>query len=128
MTCSRRRWSEPAGLRSQRREITMTRPWPDDSLLALARRIRLLVLDVDGVLTDGRIYYGNQGEELKAFCILDGHGLKLVQAEGVEVALITGRQSEIVARRAAELGITRVHQNQGDKLATLQGILSELRV
>ena len=67
--------------------------------------VRLLALDVDGVLTDGLIYYGNSGDELKSFNIKDGLGIKLLQKTGVKVALITGRQSQIVARRAHELGI-----------------------
>ncbi|MFV0278676.1 MAG: KdsC family phosphatase, partial [Parahaliea sp.] len=70
-----------------------------------AARVRLLALDVDGVLTDGRIYYGNSGEELKSFNIKDGLGIKLLQRAGVQVAIITGRNSQIVTRRAAELGI-----------------------
>ncbi|RLA48852.1 MAG: phenylphosphate carboxylase subunit delta [Gammaproteobacteria bacterium] len=84
-----------------------------------AAHIRLLVLDVDGVLTDGRIYYGNNGEELKAFNIKDGLGIKLLQGAGVSVAIITGRQSEIVARRARELGITEVIQGREDKRQAL---------
>jgi 3-deoxy-D-manno-octulosonate 8-phosphate phosphatase (KDO 8-P phosphatase) len=67
--------------------------------------IKLLLLDVDGVMTDGRITYDNDGGELKSFDVKDGHGLKLLQRAGVEVGIITGRQSEVVARRAAELGI-----------------------
>ncbi len=77
-----------------------------------AAAVRLLALDVDGVLTDGSIYYGNAGEELKAFNIRDGLGIKLLQRAGVTVAIITGRQSEIVNRRARELGITEVVQGR----------------
>ena len=84
-----------------------------------AAHIRLLVLDVDGILTDGRIYYGNSDEELKAFNIKDGLGIKLLQDAGVKVAIITGRRSEIVARRARELGITRVIQGREDKRQAL---------
>ena len=73
-------------------------------------KIRLLLLDVDGVMTDGRIFYDDQGRELKAFDVKDGHGLKLVQRAGLKVGIITGRQSEVVAKRAAELGITLVYQ------------------
>ncbi len=91
----------PAGLQSQ------------------AARVRLLALDVDGVLTDGSIYYGNNGEELKAFNIRDGLGIKLLQRAGVSVVIITGRQSEIVARRARELGISDVVQGREDKCAAL---------
>lgn len=80
-----------------------------------AARVRLLALDVDGVLTDGLIYYGNNGEELKAFNIKDGLGIKLLQKTGVAVAIITGRQSDIVLRRARELGIEDVVQGRDDK-------------
>jgi len=75
----------------------------------------MLILDVDGILTDGHIYYGNQGEELKAFNIKDGLGIKLLQRSNISVAIITGRKSEIVARRAAELGISKVIQGREDK-------------
>ena len=85
-----------------------------------AAAVRLLALDVDGILTDGRIYYGNSGEELKAFNIKDGLGIKLLQHSGVQVAIITGRQSEIVARRARELGIEAVIQGREDKHLALQ--------
>ncbi len=81
--------------------------------------VRLLVLDVDGVLTDGLIYYGNSGDELKTFNIKDGLGIKLLQKAGVKVAIITGRQSEIVARRARELGIEDVVQGREDKCQAL---------
>ncbi|MEZ5502662.1 MAG: HAD-IIIA family hydrolase [Halioglobus sp.] len=84
-----------------------------------AAAIRLLVLDVDGVLTDGQIYYGNNGEEFKSFSIKDGLGIKLLQDSGVKVAIITGRQSEIVTRRALELGIRDVVQGREDKRAAL---------
>lgn len=94
----------------------------DTTLQERAARVRLLVLDVDGVLTDGRIYYGNDGEELKAFNIKDGLGIKLLQRAGIRVAIITGRQSEIVARRARELGIADVIQGREDKLEALRGL------
>ena len=90
-----------------------------------AKAIRLLALDVDGVLTDGRLFMGNNGEELKAFNILDGLGIKLLQECGVKVALITSRQSELVKNRAKNLGIEHVFQGRDDKLAALQE-LSEL--
>ena len=91
-----------------------------DTLEQRARRTRLLALDVDGILTDGRIYYGNDGEELKAFNIKDGLGIKLLQRAGIEVAIITGRNSEIVARRARELGIAEVVQGREDKATALR--------
>ncbi len=92
--------------------------------LEKARRVRLLVLDVDGVLSDGRLYYGNTGEELKAFYTPDGLGIKLLQAAGIEVAIITGRSSSIVERRAGELGIERIVQGRDDKLDALMEILA----
>ena len=88
--------------------------------------IKLLALDVDGVLTDGRIYYGNNGEELKAFNIKDGLGIKLLQRAGVTVAIITGRESAIVTRRATELGISDVIQGREDKLQALEGLCERL--
>ncbi|MEQ8514264.1 MAG: HAD-IIIA family hydrolase [Chromatocurvus sp.] len=92
---------------------------------ACAGRVRLLVLDVDGVLTDGRLLYGNNGEELKAFNIRDGLGIKLLQRSGIDVAIITGRQSDIVRRRARELGIERVIQGREDKRQALEELCRE---
>ena len=83
------------------------------------RRVRLLVLDVDGVLTDGRLYYGARGESLKVFNVRDGHGIKQMAAAGITVAIISGRKSPIVTRRARELGIRHVAQGVTDKLAAL---------
>jgi len=91
-----------------------------------ASALRLLALDVDGVLTDGRLYYGNDGEELKAFNIKDGLGLKLLQRAGVAVALITGRRSQIVERRAKELGIAHLVQGREDKRAALEELCAHL--
>ncbi|MFT4613254.1 MAG: 3-deoxy-D-manno-octulosonate 8-phosphate phosphatase (KDO 8-P phosphatase) [Bacteroidia bacterium] len=91
-----------------------------------AAAIKLLALDVDGVLTDGRIYYGNSGEELKAFNIKDGLGIKLLQDAGVRVAIITGRSSEIVNRRAKELGIEFIVQGREDKKTALLELCQEL--
>lgn len=88
-----------------------------------AAKIRLLVLDVDGVLTDGRIYLDGRGEEIKVFDVKDGYGLSRLIKAGVEVALITGRSSPAVARRAEELGIIEVHQGVADKEALLDEIL-----
>ncbi len=82
-------------------------------------RVRMLVLDVDGVLTDGRLYYGARGESLKVFHVRDGHGIKEVAAAGITVAIISGRKSAAVARRARELGIRHVTQGATDKLASL---------
>ena len=88
-----------------------------------AKNIRLLLLDVDGVLTDGRLYYGNQGEELKAFNIQDGLGIKLLQRNGIQVGIITGRSSQLLSRRANELGIELVVQGREDKLTALNEML-----
>lgn len=93
-----------------------------------ARDIKLLVLDVDGVLTDGHLWYGNSGEELKAFHIQDGLGIKLLQRAGVDVAIITGRTSQLVARRGAELGIKYIVQGREDKLVALRALASELNI
>ena len=98
------------------------------ALAAKAREVRLLVLDVDGVLTDGRLWYDNSGEELKAFHIQDGLGIKLLQSAGVTVAIITGRTSALVARRAAELGIRHVIQGREDKLLALRGLCEQLQL
>jgi 3-deoxy-D-manno-octulosonate 8-phosphate phosphatase (KDO 8-P phosphatase) len=83
-----------------------------------ARGVRLMIFDVDGVLTDGTLLYGPQGEELKAFSAHDGHGLKMLADSGVACALLSGRRSAAVARRAAELGIRHVLQGIEDKLAS----------
>lgn len=93
-----------------------------------AARIRLIVLDVDGVLTDGRLYYGPDGEALKAFDVRDGHGIKVGQLAGLEFAIVTGRRSGIVAARAEELGIREVHQRIFDKSAMLDEILGRVGI
>ena len=94
----------------------------------LARAVRLLVLDVDGVLTDGKLYHANSGDEIKAFNTMDGLGLKLLRKSGIRIALITGRESQIVADRAATLGIDIVHQGRDDKLVVLDEILDRLEM
>lgn len=97
----------------------------DESLKTKAKDIRLLVLDVDGVLTDGKLYYGPDGTEIKVFNTLDGHGIKTLQRSGVDVAIITGRCSEQVSRRAEALGIRHVIQGREDKLTALQELLQQ---
>jgi 3-deoxy-D-manno-octulosonate 8-phosphate phosphatase (KDO 8-P phosphatase) len=92
------------------------------------RRIRLLLLDVDGVLTDGRIIYDARGIETKAFDVKDGHGLKLLQRSGIQVGIITGRSSEVVNVRARELGIDIVYQGAKDKLLPFEEILRNLQL
>ena len=98
----------------------------DANVIERARKIRLMAFDIDGVLTDGRLWYGEHGEVMKSFHVLDGHGLRLLKESGISVALITGRRSPIVDRRAAELGIATVHQGVRDK-ATLLGELAQER-
>lgn len=85
-----------------------------------AADIRLVICDVDGVLSDGLIYMGNNGEELKAFNVRDGYGIRCLITEGIHVAIITGRQSKLVADRAATLGIEHLYQGQSDKLIAFE--------
>ena len=91
-------------------------------------RIKLVLFDVDGVLTDGRIYIDNNGVESKAFDVKDGHGLKLLQRAGFQVGLITGRDSRIVEHRAKELGIELVFQGVKEKLPVFEKIGRELQL
>jgi 3-deoxy-D-manno-octulosonate 8-phosphate phosphatase (KDO 8-P phosphatase) len=93
-----------------------------------AQAIRLLILDVDGVLTDGRLYFDAQGEPLKVFHVRDGHGIKMAQLAGIEVALLSGRRSEAAFHRATELGIDRFFQGLRDKLATMKEIEAALQI
>jgi 3-deoxy-D-manno-octulosonate 8-phosphate phosphatase (KDO 8-P phosphatase) len=97
-------------------------------LAARAARIRLLLLDVDGVLTDGRIVYADDGTELKRFHVRDGSGLKFWRDAGKRAAIVSGRSSAAVTRRAAELGVAPVHQAQGDKLPAFERVLAEVGV
>lgn len=94
-----------------------------EEVLAKARQVRLLALDVDGVMTDGRLYFDQSGQEIKAFSSRDGMGIKALQRSGIPVALITGRQSPMVKQRAHELGIKLVFQGANDKLQALQAVL-----
>jgi 3-deoxy-D-manno-octulosonate 8-phosphate phosphatase (KDO 8-P phosphatase) len=93
--------------------------------LERARRIRLMIFDVDGVLTDGRLWYGPSGEELKVFHSFDGHGLKMLSASGVPCALLSGRRSSAVAARAAELGIAHVLQGIDEKVQSFGELLRQ---
>nr|WP_163502776.1 HAD hydrolase family protein [Halomonas socia] len=96
------------------------------ALIDRARHVRLLALDVDGVFTDGRLYFQADGIEIKAFHTQDGHGVKLLRQAGLEVALITGRDSPMVSQRAAALGIDHVLQGREDKLAALRELCQRL--
>lgn len=90
-----------------------------------AKDIRLLLLDVDGVLTNGQIIYDCTGNELKMFDVRDGHGLKLIQRAGIQVGIITGRRSQVVARRAEELGISILYQGAINKLEPFLEIMTK---
>ena len=95
-------------------------------VLARAANIRLLICDVDGVLTDGRLYFTADGQELKSFHARDGHGLKLLQRTGVQAAVISGRSSPAVALRMSSLGIEHVFQGRENKLEPFQELLGRL--
>jgi 3-deoxy-D-manno-octulosonate 8-phosphate phosphatase (KDO 8-P phosphatase) len=97
-------------------------------LLLAAQGVRVAIFDVDGVLTDGRIYIGENGEGVKAFSTLDGHGLKLLARGGIEPVVITGRDSPAVRRRVADLGIAHAVFGAGDKLAAAAPVLAQLGV
>lgn len=108
----------------------MNTPYGDIELAQLehAKTIKLLVCDVDGVFSDGRIYLGNEGEELKAFHTKDGFGIKALIASGVEVAIITGRNSRIVNDRMSALNVKHIIQGQENKLPALQELANELNL
>ncbi|MCK6390940.1 MAG: HAD hydrolase family protein [Azonexus sp.] len=91
-----------------------------------ARRIRLAAFDIDGVMTDGGLTYTDDGHERKTFNVQDGLGIKLMQSAGIEVAIVTGRRSGVVAARAADLGISLVAQGVGDKFVSVQAMLDQL--
>ena len=97
-------------------------------LVSRAKLIRLVAFDVDGVMTDGGLYLSDSGEEFKRFNSLDGHGLKMLIASGVEVALITGRTSRCVEIRAQNLGVKHVFQGVGNKLETMVNLLGQLKL
>lgn len=99
-----------------------------DTLVERANDVRLLVLDVDGVLTDGRLYFSARGEQLKCFHVRDGAGIKQVLNAGLQVAVISGRQSKMVDKRMSELGVTWVKQGVQDKLAALRELMDILNL
>lgn len=94
--------------------------------LEKATQIELLVLDVDGVMTDGKLMFSAQGDEIKAFSILDGHGIKMLMKAGIQVGIITGRNSPLTARRARDLGIEHILQGREDKKVALKELLKDL--
>ncbi len=105
----------------------MTHMMTDELRTDLAR-IRLLSLDVDGVLTDGRIIYSDDGREIKAFNVQDGSAIKMLAATGIEIAILTGRESPMVDRRARELGIRHLAQGLDDKGPAFQALCAQLHI
>ncbi|NOI16330.1 3-deoxy-manno-octulosonate-8-phosphatase KdsC [Vibrio hepatarius] len=100
----------------------------EPSILNVAKGIKLLICDVDGVFSDGRIYMGNNGEELKTFHTRDGYGVKSLMNAGIEIAIITGRKSQIVENRMNALGISLIYQGQDDKVKAYQDICDKLNI
>ncbi len=99
-----------------------------EQIIKKAEKIQLLICDVDGVMSDGLIYMGNNGEELKAFNVRDGYGIRCLLTSGIEVAIITGRQSKLLEGRAKTLGITYLYQGQHNKLLAYQQLLDTLNL
>ena len=97
-------------------------------LKKIAKNTKLLILDVDGVLTDGSIILDNEGNEFKSFHVRDGHGIKMLVRAGITVAIITGRQSKVVERRAQELGISEVFQRCHDKRVAYKQLIEKYSV
>ena len=99
-----------------------------DLLLSRAAQIKLLILDVDGVMTDGRLWFGDDGAEYKSFNVKDGHGIKELITRGIDVAVISGRRSSAVDRRMQELGIEHYYAGQADKLSAFRELIEKLAV
>lgn len=95
-------------------------------LTARAQQIRLLILDVDGVLTDGGLFFGDDGQEYKMFNSRDGHGMRMLQDAGIPIGIITGRESEVVKHRMQNLGVAHVYQGQREKLPAFEALLNEV--
>lgn len=114
-------------MQSEHPQSTFMQEIPAD-LRTRAARVKLAVFDVDGVLTDGKLWYAEDGHELKAFHVHDGLGLKRLLANGIEVAIITARLSPLVTERMAELGVAHVYQGQSDKLACFEQLRGALKL
>ncbi|AVL72768.1 MULTISPECIES: 3-deoxy-manno-octulosonate-8-phosphatase KdsC [Providencia] len=99
-----------------------------NAILTKAAKVKLLICDVDGVMSDGLIYMGNNGEELKAFNVRDGYGIRCLLTSNIEVAIITGRKAKLLEDRAQTLGITYLYQGQSDKLLAYQQLLDTLQL
>ena len=97
-------------------------------LISRSKLIRLVAFDVDGVMTDGGLFYSDSGEEFKRFNSLDGHGLKMLRASGVEIAIITGRTSKCVEGRAKNIGIPHLYQGVQNKLEAMVDLLGKLKL
>ncbi|WP_348532244.1 3-deoxy-manno-octulosonate-8-phosphatase KdsC [Methylobacter sp. Wu1] len=106
----------------------MTEAGQMQAVLEKAKKLKLLILDVDGVLTDGKLFFDNEGNEYKAFHARDGHGIKLLRQTGVEVAVISGRKSNSVALRMKNLGIEYVYQGHENKIAAFDEIIDKLQI
>lgn len=99
-----------------------------EKVMERAAKIKFLLLDVDGVLTDGRIVLGNYGDELKFFDIQDGHGVVMLGRVGIKTVLLTGRKSRINVKRAKEIGVVKVYQDARDKLKVFEKIIKKFRL
>lgn len=98
------------------------------SVIEKAKSIRIVIFDVDGVLTDGTLYFTDSGEEIKAFNSRDGHGMKMLKASGVELAIITARESRSVKLRAENLNITLLYQGEKNKLKVFESLVTKLKL
>ncbi len=100
----------------------------DQQILERAKKIKLLILDADGVMTDGKIYYGNYGDEIKAFDVKDGFGVVLLKRAGIETAVVTAKKSRVVKLRAKDCGIRRVFENSENKLKVCGKLAKKFRI
>ena len=99
-----------------------------DDVIAKAKKIKLLILDVDGVMTNNQLHYSDDGYEMKSFYTRDGHGMVMLQQSNVEIGVITGRKSPLVGKRMSDLKIKHVHQGVPDKLPTFLKLVSDLNI
>ncbi|HBQ45188.1 MAG TPA: phenylphosphate carboxylase subunit delta [Thiomicrospira sp.] len=97
-----------------------------EELIQKAAKIKLLILDIDGVLSDNKLYYGDNGIEYKSFFTRDGHGMVMLQQSGIEIAIITGRKSPLIDRRMKDLKVKHVYQGKSDKLPTFLELIKKL--
>jgi len=99
-----------------------------EEALKKAKNIKLIIFDVDGVLTDGSLFYGDDGQEYKAFNSRDGHGMKMLQETGVQIGIITGRTSDVVLHRMKNLKVQHVYQGQLEKLPAFEELIKKLGI